>query len=117
MNKLIQPGKWDTAVGGHISSGESVEQGLKREAEEELGITDFQLTPVAKYIWETDVESELVFMFISKYNKAITINKEEIDEGKFWKIKKIKESLNKGILTPSFEFEFDILMKQVFKES
>ncbi|MBN1143304.1 MAG: hypothetical protein JXA72_02730, partial [Bacteroidales bacterium] len=25
MNKLVQPGKWDTAVGGHISYGEDVE--------------------------------------------------------------------------------------------
>ena len=26
MNKDIQPGKWDTAVGGHIDYGESVEE-------------------------------------------------------------------------------------------
>ena len=38
--KDIQPGKWDTAVGGHIDLGESVEIALKREAREELGITD-----------------------------------------------------------------------------
>ncbi|MCP4155489.1 MAG: NUDIX domain-containing protein [bacterium] len=117
MSKQIQPGKWDTSVGGHISSGETVEVGVKREAEEELGLTDLKLQLVGRYVWETEVETELVFMFISFYNKAITaINKEEIDEGKFWKIKKLKEALNKGVLTPNFEFEFDILLKQVFKE-
>ena len=31
MNKDIQPGKWDTAVGGHIDYGESVEEALRRE--------------------------------------------------------------------------------------
>ena len=36
--KDIQPGKWDTAVGGHIDLGEHVEQALFREAGEELGI-------------------------------------------------------------------------------
>lgn len=36
--KDIQPNKWDTAVGGHIDLGENVEQALRREAEEELGI-------------------------------------------------------------------------------
>ena len=36
--KDIQPGKWDTAVGGHIDLGENVEMALRREAREELGI-------------------------------------------------------------------------------
>ena len=27
MNKDIQPGKWDTAVGGHLAPGESFETG------------------------------------------------------------------------------------------
>ena len=29
--KDIQPGKWDTSVGGHVDLGESVEMALKRE--------------------------------------------------------------------------------------
>ena len=31
MNKDIQPGKWDTAVGGHIDYGETVEEALARD--------------------------------------------------------------------------------------
>ncbi|MDE6450053.1 MAG: NUDIX domain-containing protein, partial [Muribaculaceae bacterium] len=34
-NKDIQPGRWDTAVGGHIDFGESVGEALKRETKEE----------------------------------------------------------------------------------
>ena len=32
--KDIQPGKWDTAVGGHIDDGETPESALQREARE-----------------------------------------------------------------------------------
>jgi isopentenyldiphosphate isomerase/intracellular septation protein A len=117
MKKEILPGKWDTAIGGHIASGEKIEDGLKREAVEELGITEFKVQFVARYVWESEVESELVFMFVSRYNKAISINKEEIDEGRFWRIKKIKESFGKGVFTPNFEFEFDLLLKNYFKQN
>jgi len=115
MKKQIQPGKWDTAIGGHVSSGENIEDALKREAEEELGLTEFKASFIAKYVWKTEIESELVFMFYSKYENRITINKEEIDDGVFWKIKKIKESIGKDIFTPNFEFEFEILLKEIFK--
>ena len=58
--KDIQPGKWDTAVGGHIDYGETPENALRREAREELGITDFQPQFVEKYIFESARERELV---------------------------------------------------------
>jgi isopentenyldiphosphate isomerase/intracellular septation protein A len=102
----IQPGKWDTAVGGHISFGEDIETGLKREALEELGIKDFKARLAINYIWESDIERELVFCFITRYNQPITINTDELTDGKFWTHKEIKGSLGKGVFTPNFEIEF-----------
>ena len=114
-DKEIQPGRWDTAVGGHVLSGETVDIALKREAQEELGLESFKALPVARYVWESDVESELVYMFVTRRDAIPHINAEEISEGKFWKIAKLREAMGKGLLTPNFEFEFDILLKQVFK--
>ena len=56
-------------------------------------------------------------MFVTRMDQPPRINRLEIDAGKFWKIKKIKAALGKGILTPNFEFEFAILLKRFFKES
>ena len=39
--KDIQPGRWDTAVGGHVDYGETVDEALRREVREELGVTEF----------------------------------------------------------------------------
>jgi len=111
LSKKVQPGKWDTAVGGHVASGESIEAGLIREAAEELGLVDFKPHLVGRYVWETEIESELVYMFVCRYGKEIHVNKDEVEDGKFWRIKKLKEAVGKDILTPNFEIELDILVK------
>ena len=106
LNKVIQPGKWDTAVGGHISSGENIETGLQREAFEELGINDFKAKLIANYIWESEIEREFVFCFITNYDGIIIPNKKELADGRFWTLAEIKNNLGKKNFTPNFEVEF-----------
>lgn len=103
--KDIQPGKWDTSVGGHIDLGENVEQALKREAEEELSIKEFTPELLETYVFESEREKELVFAHKTVYNGIITPTK-ELDGGKFWRLEKIRENIGKQIFTPSFEQEF-----------
>jgi isopentenyldiphosphate isomerase/intracellular septation protein A len=109
LTKKVQPGKWDTAVGGHISFGENLELSLQREAHEEIGLVDFQPDFVMKYIWETEVEKELVFMFVCRTDVGLKINPMEISEGRFWDFKNIKKNLRQGVFTSNFEKEFLIL--------
>jgi len=104
--KDLLPGKWDTSVGGHISINESVEEALRRETEEELGIKDFSFHFNKKYIWESTRERELVYSFSGTSGEIPEVNPEEIEEGRFWSIKEIKDTLVKGIFTPNFEKEF-----------
>jgi len=42
--KDIQPGKWDTSVGGHLEPGESYFAAALREMREELGLSGLPLT-------------------------------------------------------------------------
>lgn len=114
--KQIQPGKWDTAVGGHVRSGEGIEAALKRETAEETGLEGLTAAPVARYVWESDVESELVHMFVARSARQPRVDPTESTEGRFWKIAKVREALGKGMLTPNLEFEFPILMERVFGE-
>jgi isopentenyldiphosphate isomerase len=49
MTKDLLPGMWDTSVGGHMSSSETAEEALRREAEEELGLKDLTFHLNKKY--------------------------------------------------------------------
>jgi isopentenyldiphosphate isomerase/intracellular septation protein A len=113
VKKDIQPGKWDTSVGGHIAPGETIEAALSREVMEEIGLKIFDPQFIHKYVWESTREKELVFSFVSVSDILPVINKEEIDEGRFWSIDEVRKNSGKDIFTPNFEREFEILMQKL----
>ena len=104
--KDIQPGKWDTAVGGHIDYGETPEEALIREVREELGMTDFTPEYLGHYVFESKRERELVYIHKTVYDGPIAPSREELAGGRFWTIDEIKNAIGKSILTPNFESEF-----------
>ena len=105
--KDVQPGKWDTAVGGHIDYGEIPEEALQREVREELGITDFIPEFMGKYVFNSNRESELVYVHRTTYDGMIQPSKDELDGGRFWTTQEIREAMGQGLLTPNFEHEFE----------
>lgn len=117
MKKDFLPGMWDTAVGGHIGVNENVEDALKRETFEELGITDFEAHFLGNYVWESTRERELVFSFIcTRYNR-IHIDNTEVDEGRFWTRQELKEGMEKNKLTPNLLHEYRLLIEPLFNRS
>ena len=111
QNKVIQPGLWDTSVGGHVMHQESIEQALQREIQEELGIVRLPHEPLFRYVMKNNIESELVYTFRGIHNGPFQYPQNEIEMARFWPIDEIKENLNKGIFTPNFEQEFELLQK------
>jgi putative methionine-R-sulfoxide reductase with GAF domain len=104
--KDIQPGKWDTSVGGHMDYGETPDEALVREAGEELGITDFQPVRVGQYVFDSRRERELVYVNRTTYNGRVCPSAEELDGGRFWTLDEIRAAIGQDILTPNFESEF-----------
>ncbi len=108
-HKLVQPGKWDTAVGGHVAADESIQLSLQREASEEIGLKRFSAEPFRQYVWETELERELVFGYITTSDEALTPSPDEVSEGKYWSLDEIEEHLNSGVFTPNFIHEYEML--------
>ena len=81
--KDIQPDKWDTAVGGHVDYGEGIEEALRREAREELGLADFTPEFLRSYVFESDRERELVNTFKATVDPAAVRPSDELDGGRW----------------------------------
>jgi isopentenyldiphosphate isomerase len=112
QSKLIQPGKWDTAVGGHVSFNESIEAALKKEAFEEIGLENFDAEFLEMYVWKSDVEAELVYLFITHVHRSFTAAPTaEVEEVRAWTKPEIENRINSGIFTPNFVHEFNLLKK------
>ncbi|MGM9705942.1 MAG: NUDIX domain-containing protein [Prevotella sp.] len=104
--KDIQPGKWDTACGGHVDLGENVRTALIREAREELNLTDFDIRELGHYVFESTRERELVYVHTTTIDSEIHPNTEELSDGRFWSRKEILANMDNDTFTPNFISEY-----------
>jgi isopentenyldiphosphate isomerase len=105
MQKDIQPGKWDTSVGGHLAPGETPASAAAREMLEELGIRS-NLEFCHRYIWRTDIESELVYTYRTITDDELAPDPGEIDEARAWSPEDIAAAWDSDLLTSNFKEEW-----------
>ena len=103
--KEIQPGKWDTAVGGHIAFGEPVGDALRREVREEIGLETFEPVLLGKYIFESARDREYVYVYHAVSDVA-PVPSDELEEGRFWTPEELAANFGKKVFTPNFELEY-----------
>jgi len=111
--KDVQPGKWDTSVGGHLCPGETYLAAAVRELEEELGVkvpSPQSLKRLHSYIWRTPIETEHVETYQLIYEGPFSLHPDEIEEGRFWTQEAIRRSIGTGVFTPNLEHELGLIL-------
>jgi len=102
-NKDIQPGKWDTSVGGHVDGGERYGEAARRELAEELGVEGAALCHLYDYLWRNEIETERIRVFSLVHDGPFVYQRDEIDAIRFWPVAEIERNLGSGLFTPLFE--------------
>ncbi|MHC4201519.1 MAG: NUDIX hydrolase [Planctomycetota bacterium] len=115
LSKRIQPGKWDTSVGGHVLPGESWERAAARELLEELGVRlddvggPSALRHLHDYVWRSPVETEHVRTYELAHDGPFRLDPIEISEGRFWTVEELRAAAGTGVLTPNLEEELRLV--------
>jgi isopentenyldiphosphate isomerase len=109
-NKDFFPEYWSIVLGGHVGCGESYEDAVPREVEEEVGLKTepFFIHYFKKRIPE-EKENVRVFGIVTKEEPIL--NKDELAEGKFLDLEELEVKLNKEKFLPETEILLPILKK------
>ena len=117
MNKDFYPGYWSILLGGHVKSGESYEEAVKKECMEETNISSkpFFISDYKKRYDETDRENVKIYGFFKDMN--FFPSPEEIDEGEFLALDELKVALKERNFLPETNDMLIILMDFLKKKN
>jgi len=111
MDKDVQPGRWDTAVGGHVDPGEDYLAAALRELCEELGVT--AKAEELRHLFDSkirnEIESEDVRVYGLRSSGPFRFQREEIDEIRFWTREELDDPESRKAFTPNLVAELEFL--------
>ena len=113
--KDIQPGRWDTSVGGHLACGEDYFTAARREMSEELGITEADKLPLEHFFdiqIRNDIESEDVRVFRTVCEGPFIFQREEIDEVRFFSADELVDPRWQNEFTPNLVNELKLIFPE-----
>jgi isopentenyldiphosphate isomerase len=88
--KDVNPGYWDTTVGGVLSAGESFDAGARRELAEELGIAA-DLEPLFPFRYADTATVVQAMVYRTAHDGPFRLQPEEIVRGEFASLNEIDE--------------------------
>lgn len=110
--KINHPEKWHTAVAGTVEVGETYEENIIKEAEEELGLKNIQPTFGPKTKNETDFQhfTQWFLLNIDKKIEDFKIQEDEVEEIKWFTPVELKEQLQNHLedFVPTMKKYFEL---------
>jgi isopentenyl-diphosphate delta-isomerase type 1 len=74
LQKDMCPGYWADSVGGHVSYGQTYEEAVIRETQEELGLVHLPLTFHSKHLFNLEGEREFYAIYLAALPKHTPIH-------------------------------------------
>jgi len=95
FTKSHDPGKWGPAVAGTVDEGETYEQNIIKEAEEEIGLKDIKpiLGPKVRMTGEYNYFDQWYTLTIDKPAGDFTIQEEEVEQVKWFTRAELEKEL------------------------
>lgn len=111
-DKDIQPGRWDTSVGGHLRCGEDYHAAAVRELTEELGLPPEKIPPL-EHLFDisirNEIESEDVRVYRIVSDGPFSPQRSEIDEVRFFLPRELEDPVRRRNFTPNLIRELELL--------
>jgi isopentenyldiphosphate isomerase len=111
QGKEFYPGHWSIVLGGHVSSGQTHDEAVLREAEEEAGIRGVRPELMCAFRKRDGRDQEDVRVYAFMIKGEPTLDREEIIKGSFMAPGEIGRFMKKEKFLPETERLYRILME------